>query len=130
MMDIQNDREALERLRRIVQEAENKGDLAMMEAILADDLTVIAPGNPVIRTKEGGVAFLKSWFDAFKIQISYQPEQTQIEPHLAYQWATYDQITINKETGEKAFENGRILWVYKKYDGRWLQHLIIWNTLP
>ena len=57
-MNKDNDRQQIEKLRLIVQEAENTGNLEMMTAILADDITVIAPGSPVINTKAGGVDFL------------------------------------------------------------------------
>lgn len=112
----------------MVQEAENTGNLEMMTSILADDLTVIAPGAPIIRTKAGGVDFLRSWFDAFFIKISYKSEDIEIRDDLAYEWAIYQQTTTDKQTGQKASETGRMLWIYKKYNGQWLQHFIIWNT--
>lgn len=127
-MNKDNDRQQIEKLRLIVQEAENTGNLEMMTAILADDITVIAPGSPVIHTKAGGVEFLRSWFDAFYIQISYESQDIEIRGDLAYEWAIYQQTTTDKQTGEKASETGRMLWIYKKYDGAWLQHFIIWNT--
>lgn len=128
-MYTQTDSDALDRIRSIVQEAENKGDLSMMVPVLADDLTVIAPNSPIISTKKGGIAFLQSWFDAFEIQIVYYPQHREIERDLAYEWATYEQNTIDKMTGEKAHESGRMLWIYKKYQDEWLQHFIIWNTI-
>lgn len=127
-MNITNDRQQIEKLRLIVQEAENTGNLDMMTAILADDITVIAPGSPVINTKAGGVDFLRSWFDAFYIQIAYESQDIEIREDLAYEWAIYHQTTTDKKTGEKASEIGRMLWIYKKYNGAWLQHFIIWNT--
>lgn len=127
-MNMQDEKEKIDKLRLIVQEAENTGNLQMMTAILADDLTVIAPGSPVINTKAGGVDFLKSWFDAFKIEISYVSQDIEIKGDLAYEWAIYHQTTTDKTTGEKASEVGRMLWIYKKYGEQWLQHFIIWNT--
>lgn len=127
-MNMQDEKEKIDKLRLIVQEAENAGNLPLMVSILADDLTVIAPGAPVINTKAGGVDFLKSWFDAFTIQISYVSQDIEIKGDLAYEWAVYHQTTTDKTTGEKASEVGRILWIYKKYDDQWLQHFIIWNT--
>ena len=127
-MNKDNDRQQIEKLRLIVQEAENTGNLEMMTAILADDITVIAPGSPVINTKAGGVDFLRSWFDAFYIQISYESQDIEIREDLAYEWAIYQQTTTDKQTGEKASETGRMLWIYKKDNGAWLQHFIIWNT--
>ena len=127
-MNMQDEKEKIDKLRLIVQEAENTGNLHLMVSILADDLTVIAPGAPVINTKAGGVDFLKSWFDAFTIQISYVSQDIEIKDDLAYEWAVYHQTTTDKTTGEKASEVGRILWIYKKYDDQWLQHFIIWNT--
>ena len=123
-----DDRQQIEKLRLIVQEAENTGNLEMMTAILADDLTVIAPGAPIIRTKAGGVDFLRSWFNAFFIKISYKSEDIESRGDLAYEWAIYQQTTTDKQTGQKASETGRMLWIYKKYNGQWLQHFIIWNT--
>lgn len=127
-MNMQDEKEKIDKLRLIVQEAENTGNLQLMASILADDLTVIAPGSPVINTKAGGVDFLKSWFDAFTIQISYVSQDIEIREDLAYEWAVYHQTTTDKTTGEKASEVGRILWIYKKCDDQWLQHFIIWNT--
>jgi uncharacterized protein (TIGR02246 family) len=127
-MDKTSDKQKIEKLRLIVQEAENSGNLDMMTAILADDITVIAPGSPVISSKAGGVAFLRSWFEAFVIRISYESQDIEIREDLAYEWAIYHQSTTDKKTGEKASETGRMLWIYKKYDGEWLQHFIIWNT--
>jgi ketosteroid isomerase-like protein len=127
-MNMQDEKEKIDKLRLIVQEAENTGNLHLMVSILADDLTVIAPGAPVINTKAGGVDFLKLWFDAFTIQISYVSQDIEIKGDLAYEWAVYHQTTTDKTTGEKASEVGRILWIYKKYDDQWLQHFIIWNT--
>ncbi len=127
-MNITNDKQQIEKLRLIVQEAENTGNLEMMAAILADDITVIAPASPVITTKAGGVEFLRSWFDAFHIQISYESQDIEIREDLAYEWAIYQQVTTDKKTGEKASETGRMLWIYKKYNEAWLQHFIIWNT--
>ncbi|WP_254562063.1 nuclear transport factor 2 family protein [Dyadobacter diqingensis] len=127
-MNMQDEKEKIDKLRLIVQEAENTGNLQLMASILADDLTVIAPGSPVINTKAGGVDFLKSWFDAFTIQISYVSQDIEIREDLAYEWDVYHQTTTDKTTGEKASEVGRILWIYKKCDDQWLQHFIIWNT--
>jgi len=127
-MDDHDEKEKIDELRLIVQEAENTGDLGMMADILSDDLTVIAPGAPVINSKCGGVDFLKSWFDAFTIKISYVSEEIEVKGDLAYEWATYHQQTTDKSTGAQASETGRILWIYKKYQGKWLQHFIIWNT--
>ncbi|WP_342085014.1 YybH family protein [Dyadobacter sp. OTU695] len=127
-MNLTDDLQQIEKLRLIVQEAENTGNLDMMTAILADDITVIAPGSPVINTRAGGVDFLRSWFDAFYIQISYESQDIEIRNDLAYEWAIYHQATTDKKTGEKASETGRMLWIYKKYNGAWLQHFIIWNT--
>jgi ketosteroid isomerase-like protein len=128
MKEMEDEKERIDKLRLIVQEAENTGNLAMMAAILAEDLTVIAPGAPVINTKAGGVDFLKSWFDAFKIEIRYTSENIVVKEDLAYEWAIYHQTTTDKTTGPKASEVGRILWIYKKCDEQWLQHFIIWNT--
>lgn len=122
------EKEKIDKLRLIVQEAENTGNLDMMVAILAEDLTVIAPGAPVIKGKAGGVDFLKSWFDAFKIEISYTSQNIEVQEDLAYEWAIYQQTTTDKTTGQKASEVGRMLWIYKKCDEQWLQHFIIWNT--
>lgn len=127
-MNKANDREKIEKLRLIVQKAENSGNLDMMASILADDITVIAPASPVITSKSGGVDFLRSWFDAFTIQISYESQDIEIRENLAYEWAIYHQLTTDKKTGNKAAETGRILWIYKKYNEDWLQHFIIWNT--
>ncbi|GAA4442112.1 hypothetical protein GCM10023091_28340 [Ravibacter arvi] len=123
-----NDRQKIERLLHIVQEAENSGNLDLMTSILAEDLTVIAPGSPIIQSKRGGVEFLRSWFDAFKIEITYESQGIEIREDLAYEWAIYQQATVDKKSGEKASETGRMLWIYKKYDTEWLQHFIIWNT--
>ena len=119
----------IDRLRLIVQKAENTGNLDLMASILADDLTVVAPGTPVISTKAGGVDFLRSWFDAFLIHIEYTSQGIEVAGEIAYEWAIYQQETTDKQTGAKAHETGRILWLYRKYDGDWLQHYIIWNTL-
>ena len=100
-----------------------------MAEILADDLTVIIPGTPVIKGKEAAVAFLRSWFDGFDIQITYLEAETLVAEGLATDWATYHQKTTDKKTGQVATETGRIMWVYCKYQGQWLQKLVIWNTL-
>lgn len=128
-MNPSSEKAKIDKLRLIVQEAENTGNLDMMAAILADDITVVAPGAPVITTKAGGVAFLKSWFEAFFIKIAYTSQAIEMVGDIAYEWAIYQQETTDKQTGQKAQETGRIFWLYKKYNGHWLQHYIIWNTL-
>ncbi len=128
-MNSPSEKEKIDRLRLIVQKAENTGNLDLMASILAPDLTVVAPGAAVITTKAGGVDFLRSWFDAFTIKIEYTSQCIEIAGDLAYEWAIYQQETTDKQTGAKAHETGRILWLYKKYGGNWLQHYIIWNTL-
>jgi len=119
----------IDKIRLIIQEAENTGNLDLMASILADDITVIVPDTPVVSGKTAGVAFLKSWFDAFKIEITYQAQNIEVKGEMAYEWSIYHQTTTDKQTGEKASEIGRILWVYKKYKGVWLQNFVIWNTI-
>ncbi|MES2518054.1 MAG: DUF4440 domain-containing protein [Bacteroidota bacterium] len=119
----------IDKIRLIIQESENTGNLALMASIMADDITVIVPDTPVIIGKTAGVAFLKSWFDAFTIEISYKAQSVDIKGDMAYEWSIYHQTTTDKQTGEKASEIGRILWVYKKYKGVWLQNFVIWNTI-
>jgi ketosteroid isomerase-like protein len=128
-MNSSSEKQKIDQLRLIVQEAENTGNLDLMVSILAEELTVVAPGAPVITTKAGGVDFLRSWFEAFVIQIEYTSQCIEIAGDLAYEWAIYQQETTDKQTGVKAHETGRILWLYKQYNGTWLQHYIIWNTL-
>ncbi|MFC0183092.1 Ketosteroid isomerase homolog [Pseudarcicella hirudinis] len=128
-MNTLSDKEQIDAIRLIIQKAENTGDLELMASVLGEDLTVIIPNVPVIHGKPDGVAFLKSWFDGFDIEISYTPESIQIESDMAYEWCTYDQTTTDKQTGEKASEIGRILWIYKRCEEKWLQSFIIWNTL-
>jgi ketosteroid isomerase-like protein len=123
------EKEKIDKLRLIVQEAENTGNLALMSSILAENLTVVAPDTPIITTKAEGVDFLRSWFDAFIINIEYTSQCIEIAGDMAYEWAIYQQETTDRKTGQKAHETGRILWLYKKYNGNWLQHYIIWNTL-
>lgn len=128
-MNLTDEKKQIDKLRLMVQEAENTENLVLMASVMADDITVIVPNTPVIHGKKDGVAFLKSWFDAFTIQITYTAQSIQIDKMMAYEWATYLQITTDKSTGQKATENGRILWVYKKYKGAWLQNCVIWNTI-
>jgi uncharacterized protein (TIGR02246 family) len=128
-MNLADEKKQIDKLRLIVQEAENTGNLALMASVMADDVTVVIPDTPVIHGKKDGVAFLKSWFDGFTIQISYTAQSIQIDNLMAYEWAIYNQITTDKTTGQKATEIGRILWVYKKYKGVWLQNFVIWNTI-
>ena len=118
-----------EKLRSIIQEAENIGNLELMASILADDITAIVPGTPVIQGKTAAVAFLGFWFDACDIQITYSEAETMVADGLATDWATYHQKTTDKKTGQVATETGRIMWVYRQYQGQWLQKLVIWNTL-
>ena len=100
-----------------------------MAAILADDIMVIIPATPVIQGKPAAVAFLRSWFDGFDIQITYSEAETLVADGLATDWATYNQKTTDKKTGQVATETGRIMWVYRRYQGQWLQKFVIWNTL-
>lgn len=124
-----NEKTQIDKLRLIVQEAENTGNLDLMVSILADDVTVVIPGTPPVKGKADATAFLKSWFEDVEIQIKYIKKEIQVSGELAYEWAIYTQETTNRKTGKKAGENGRIVWVYKKYDEKWLQHFVIWNTI-
>ncbi|MEA5259095.1 nuclear transport factor 2 family protein [Arcicella aquatica] len=119
----------IDQIRLIIQESENTGNLALMSSIMADDITVIVPNTPVVYGKPAGEAFLKSWFDAFIIEIEYIPEKIQISQDLAYEWCTYYQTTTDKSSGEKASEIGRIMWIFKKVNNQWLQSFAIWNTI-
>ena len=76
-MNLAHEKKQIDKLRLIVQEAENMGNLALMASVMADDVTVVVPDTPVIHGKKNGVAFLKSWFDAFTIQITYTAQSIQ-----------------------------------------------------
>ena len=81
-MPLNSDKDLINQLRQLVQKAEYSGDADLMASVLAEDITVIIPGSPVIRGKNNAVNFIKTCFEGYDIKLRIQ----QRPPALKKTW--------------------------------------------
>ncbi len=120
----------LERIRQVretFQLAENTGDVELASTIFAHDIIAVSPDKKIIKSKQAGIKYLRARFTTYDIQINYESQSIKINGDFVYEWATYHQETIHKQTREKQLENGRVFWLYHKKEEKWLQQYVVWS---
>ncbi len=98
-------------------------DAALVAAQFADDAELMRPNAPVIRGRANIDAY---WVEQVRPILSW--DMTTVESRVlgdyAYHYATY---TFRNLRRGNIVENGKVLEIWRKVDGKWRIHLASWS---
>jgi ketosteroid isomerase-like protein len=127
--DSQRDVRELEGIRERIMEAENTGNAAFFDGILADEVVIMAPSMPAIEGRAACVGFMHEFLQQFDLRITYVSAEIRVSGDLAFDRENVSQRLAPKGTEKLAQERGKYLWVYSRArDGSWKAARIIWNS--
>lgn len=86
----------------------------------APDATLVVPGAPVTKGKDGIRAMLTELLKDPNVALSMEIANTEVSGGLAYQRGTYTMQVTDEKTKKQTTEKGSALMIYKKQaDGTW-----------
>jgi ketosteroid isomerase-like protein len=103
-------------------------DFAAIEALMAPDSLLLAPGAPPIQGAKAVAAMWESWGALPNVAIDFGATLVEVAAsgELAYDYGTY---TFAFDSEEGPFkENGKYIVVWKKIDGAWKIAADIFNN--
>ncbi len=103
-------------------------DFAAIEALMAPDSLLLAPGAPPVQGAKGVVEVWKSWGALPNVAINFGATFVEVAAsgELAYDYGTYT-FAFDGENGPYS-ENGKYIVVWKKIDGAWKIAADIFNN--
>ena len=121
-----------ERIRRKVSEAEDAGNPAYFEEILADDAVIMPPWIPAVEGKAACMEFVGSILDDIKQQfdrmVTYTSAEVVVAGDTAFDRGTFSQTLRERASGNVIEESAQYLWIYRRQPGgAWKIARIIWN---
>ena len=128
-MDTVAERQAIAAVTAQTQAAENAGSVEQMRLHFADDVVMMGPNMPAVSGADSVAAAMRSFFDAFTVQIQYTSQEIVVLGDWAFDRGTYRHTLTPKSGGAPIPENGKYLWLYRRHpDGSWKQTRVIWNS--
>ncbi|MCI0526762.1 MAG: SgcJ/EcaC family oxidoreductase [Nitrospira sp.] len=108
-------------------EAFNKGDVAGVVAIYADDAMLLPPNGEVIQGKQGIQEFWSSALQILK-DVSLNTLEIGGSGDTGYRIGKYT-LKVQPEGQQPAMDSGKYVEVWKRQaDGSWKLHADIWNS--
>lgn len=125
----QRDVRELADIRERVMEAENTGNAAFFDGIMADDVVIMAPNMPAVVSRAACAGFMREFLQQFDLRITYVSAEICVSGDLAFDRGSYSQRLTPKSGGKPVQESGKYLWVYSRArDGSWRVARVIWNA--
>ena len=126
-VDIEADVEAIKSLSDEIMKAYNEGDLEALQAIVAEDLVFMPPGEPALIGKEA----MRNWhdFDKISIDVNITVEEVQVLGDWAFMRDIWIGTVTQKESGEKfELNNKSLILLRRQPDGTWKMSYSIFNS--
>ena len=108
----------LHAIRERLQAGENAFDADPLIEVMADDMVLMVPNEPVQVGKAQCAAFVRhiladqqAWFDR---HISYVSEEVAIRGNTAFDRGTFSFTVVVKHDGSKSAPTGKYLWLYER----------------
>lgn len=111
-------RQSLHAIRERLHAGENAFDAEPLIEVMADDMVLMVPNEPVQVGKAQCAAFVRqilahqqAWFDR---HITYVSEEVAIRGNTAFDRGTFSFTVVAKHDGSKSGATGKYLWLYER----------------
>jgi len=124
MSDAAADVRHLEAMLRRIEAAENAGNSADVEAMLADDAVIMVPSGPVQEGKAACASFVAAimadLLQRFVRRITYVSAEIRVLGDYAFDRGSFSFTVAPKSGGDTSRETGKYLFLYSRTaDGSW-----------
>lgn len=118
-----DDTQTLAAILRRLEAAENTGDAEYIISIMADDMVMMVPNEPVYEGKEACAEFLRgmlAWMiEALDRHIEYVSAEVCVFGDHAFDRGTFTFTATPKSGGDTAHATGKYFWLYARDGGSW-----------
>jgi uncharacterized protein (TIGR02246 family) len=131
-IDTQAEGEKLMSLSREWSAVAGTGDIEKTLGYWADDATVMSPGQPAIKGKEGIRAMVEGMSKIPGFKISWEPLSVSVSKSgdMAY-LVEQNQVTVSDSSGNPITQYNKAVTVWRKEaDGTWKNVIDMWNGNP
>ncbi len=124
-----------ETFRRRIMAAENTGDPAVFEELLADDAVIQAPGMPAIEGREACLQFVREVMaglhSLYERDVLCESAELLVQGDVAIDRGHFSQTLTPKDGAHPSHEEGHYLWIYRRQpDGAWRLSRIFGSVQP
>lgn len=113
-----SDRQALHDIRERLEAAENSGDAACIGGIMAEDVVIMVPNEPVKEGRATCAGFIRDMLDylhaRFVRRISYTSDEVAVHGDLAFDRGCFAFDVRGREDGTTRHVTGKYFWVYSR----------------
>lgn len=117
-----DDTQALASIRRRLERAENGGDADYIISMMADDMVMMVPNEPVYEGKEACAEFLRgmlAWMiEALDRHIEYVSAEICVLGDHAFDRGTFAFTATPKSGGDTTHAQGKYFWLYSRDGNR------------
>jgi ketosteroid isomerase-like protein len=113
---------ALEAIHARLQDAENAFDSVPIVGVMADDVVLMVPNEPVQEGKAETAAFVarileeqQAWFDR---RITYVSDEISVRGDTAFDRGTFSFTVVAKHDGRTTAATGKYFWLYTRADSK------------
>ena len=115
--------------------AENTGDPAVFEELLADDAVIQAPGMPAIEGREACLHFVREVLAGlhalYERQVLCESAELLVHGDVAIDRGRFSQTLSPRDGAHPSDEEGHYLWMYRRQaDGTWRLSRIFGSVQP
>lgn len=115
-----DDKEAIRKIRREIEQAENAGDAEAFGDHLADEVAMLPTSGPRHKGVGDVVAFHRNHFDTYDIDVEFAIDDISVLGDLAVELGTYAATLVPADGSEPRDGGGEYLYVYERHsDGAW-----------
>ena len=101
-----------------LESAENGGDADYISAMLAEDVVLMVPNEPVCEGKPAAAGFVRDMLagllDTFERRIAYVSDEVLVAGALAFDRGHFSFTATRKDDGSATHATGKYLWLYSR----------------
>ena len=120
-------RQAIDRVNRQFVEAFNRGDAAGAVAVYTEDATILPPGGPRVRGRDGIRQFWQAVMDSGVRAVALQTDDLEVVGEMAREIGT-GTLTVRAEDGQEQLVTVKYVVIWKRQGDEWRMDTDIWNT--
>ena len=113
-----SDTDRLHALRTRLEAAENEGDATAIAAVMAEDVVIMVPNEPVQEGRHACAAFVRRMLEEtlshFTRHIVYTSAEVRIIGDVAFDRGTFAFHVQPRSGGEQGHATGKYLWLYSR----------------
>jgi uncharacterized protein (TIGR02246 family) len=120
-------RQEIDRVNQRFGEAFGRGDAAGAAAVYTEDATILPPGSPRVKGRDGIRSFWQAVMDSGVRAVALQTDDLEVVGDMAREIGTAT-LTIRPEGGAEQTATAKFVVVWKRVGGEWRWHTDIWNA--